>query len=384
MRYRIAVVYAHALAVLAAALALAVATWAHYAYWSWRYREPSGEDELVFGETSDGWRLALGHRRPRGTPRGPPVLLVHGIAANRASLDFVLPRWSLAAFLADAGFECFALDLRGHGASQRKEGAPRAWSFDDYLRLDVPAALEAVRAATGAPRVLWVGHSQGALLGMAACEAYPDRVAGLVALAAPAFFGVLGPLRLAVRFGFLFTGKLNKFVARSLAPFAGYWHPPVSEVVINGRNLTRPVYRRVLVNVVENISAGVLRQFGRWITTDTFASLDGAVDYRALLGACAQPALFVAAEADLIAPPEVVVKEASAWGGEVTVERIGLSSGACCDYGHSDLLFGQRAPEEVFVRVRDWLVAHAEPAALGAQPPEPPECAAGAAAGRTS
>ncbi len=353
---------AQALAVLAAFLALALATWAHYAYWSRHYLARSGEDELLFAETSDGWRLALGRRRPRGTRRGPPVLLVHGIAANRRGLDFVIERWSLAAYLAAAGFECFALDLRGHGDSRRGRGAPRTWSFDDHVRLDVPAALDAVRAATGASRVLWVGHSQGALLGMAACAAYPERVAGLVALAAPAFFGAQGSLRLMVRFGFLFTGRLNRFLARSLAPFSGFWHPPVSEIAINGRNVTRPVYRRVLVNVVENISAGVLRQLGRWIATDTFISLDGVVDYRAALPSCLQPALFVTAEADLIAPPEVVEEEARLWGGEATLLRVGLAGGACCDYGHSDLLFGRRAPEEVFARVRDWLVTHAEPA----------------------
>jgi pimeloyl-ACP methyl ester carboxylesterase len=368
LRLQSGLVSAHALASLAGALALALAVWAHYAYWSRRFSERSGEDEIVFGETRDGWRLALARRRPRGPPLGPPVLLVHGIAANRAAVDFVLERWSLAAHLAAAGFDCFALDLRGHGASRRSPGAPRAWSFDDYLRFDVPAAFDAVRAATGASQVLWVGHSQGALLGMAACSAYADRVAGLVALAAPVYFGAQDPLALLARFGFFFTGRLNRFLARSLAPFSGYWHPPVSEIAINGRNVTRPVYRRVLVNVVENISTGVLRQFGRWIATDTFASQDGAVDYRAALAACRQPALFVAAEADRIAPPEVVEKEASDWGGESALVRVGLAAGACCDYGHSDLLFGRRAPEEVFPRVRDWLVAHAQPALEVARP----------------
>jgi len=349
------------LVILAVLLVLAFATWAHYAFWSRRYFAPTREDELLFAETADGWRLALARRRPRGAPRGPPVLLVHGIAANRGALDFPLEHWSLSAHLAAAGFDCFAFDLRGHGASQRaRPDAPRGWSFDDYVRLDAPAALDAVRAATGALRVLWVGHSQGALLGMAACAAYPERVAGLVALAAPAFFGVQDPLRLAARFGLLLSGRLNRFLARSLAPFSGYWHPPVSEVAINGRNVTRHVYRRVLVNVVENISVGVLRQFARWITTDTFASLDGAADYRAELGTCRQPALFVAAEADRIAPPEVVEQEARAWGGEKAVLRVGLAGGACCDYGHSDLLFGRLAPQEVFPRVRDWLVVHTD------------------------
>jgi pimeloyl-ACP methyl ester carboxylesterase len=357
----------HALpAALAIAVLLALATWAHYAFWTRRYALAGGEDELVFAETADGWRLALGRRRPRGAPLWPPVLLCHGIAANRMSMDFGLERWSLAAHLARAGFDCFALDLRGHGASRpARAGAPRGWTFDDYIRLDVPAALDAVRKATGSDRVLWVGHSQGGLIGMAACALYPDRLAGVVALGSPAFFSGQDPLKLFARFGFLLTGRLNRFVARCLAPWSGYWHPPVSQIAINGRNVTRPVLRRILANVVENISPGVLVQFGRWIATDSFAALDGTVDYREALACCRQPALFVAASADLIAPPAMVERAAAVWGGPAEVAHFGLASSACCDYGHSDLLFGRSAPEEVFPRIASWLESHAAPAPRG-------------------
>jgi pimeloyl-ACP methyl ester carboxylesterase len=351
-----------------ATVAMGLAVWAHYAFWSRRYRLPERADEVLFADTSDGWRLALAHRRPGRAAASPPVLLVHGIAANHQAFDFGLDRWSLASHLAAAGLECFSLDLRGHGASFRagrargrlRRGAPHGWSFDDYLRLDVPAALDAVAAVTGSRQVLWVGHSQGGLLGMAACEAYPDRIAGLVSLAAPVFFDVQDPLKLAARLGFLLTGQLNRFAARCLAPYAGYYHPPVSEVAINGRNVDPPVLRRVLVNVVENISAGVLRQFGGWITRDAFDALDGSLDYRAALGRCHQPALFVAADGDRIAPPSVVERTAAAWGGPADLLRIGLAGSACCDYGHSDLLFGRSAPEEVFPRIRDWLLTHGE------------------------
>jgi pimeloyl-ACP methyl ester carboxylesterase len=223
----------------------------------------------------------------------------------------------------------------------------------------VPAALDAIRAATGHDRVLWVGHSQGGLIGLAACALYPDRLAGIVALGSPVFFGVQDPLRLLARLGFLFIGRLNRFVARCLAPWSGVWHPPVSEIAINGRNVTPPVYRRVLANVVEDVSSGVLRQFFRWIASDSFAALDGAIDYREALARCRQPALFVAAAGDRIAPPAVVERAASCWGGPATVEVVGLATSACCDYGHSDLLFGRAAPEEVFPRIASWLEEHA-------------------------
>ncbi|HZZ84228.1 MAG TPA: alpha/beta hydrolase [Anaeromyxobacteraceae bacterium] len=345
--------------VLAAAAALALATWLHYLFWSWRFRLPSGEDELVRAETGDGWRLALARRRPRAAPRATPVLLCHGLAANRGAMDFGLVRWSLSAFLAAAGFDCFALDLRGHGDSRpARPGAARDWSFDTYLREDVPAALDAVRRVTGAERVLWVGHSQGALLGLAACARYPERLAGVVALAGPTHFGAQRRLLAVERLALRLLARTDRVLARCLAPFSGFWHPPISEVAINGRNVSRPVFRRILANVVEDMPRGVLRQFRDWTDHDRFAAADGSADYRALLARCRQPALFVAARADKLAPPAVVRAGLALWGGEKGYLEIGVAGGHACDYGHSDLLFGMHAPEEVFRPVRDWLVAH--------------------------
>ncbi len=66
-----------AIVVLAALAAL------HYAFWTWRFRLRTGEDEVLRFRTRDGWTLSLGRRRPRGAALRPPVLLVHGIAMNR-------------------------------------------------------------------------------------------------------------------------------------------------------------------------------------------------------------------------------------------------------------------------------------------------------------
>src|SRR3990172_7505660 len=94
----------------------------HYAFWSWFLRLPPREDELLFARTRDGWDLALGRCRPASPGPLPPVLLVHGIAMNRQAFEFGLDRYALADPLARAGFDCFSLDLRGHGASRRRPG----------------------------------------------------------------------------------------------------------------------------------------------------------------------------------------------------------------------------------------------------------------------
>jgi pimeloyl-ACP methyl ester carboxylesterase len=347
---------------LLVAAIVVLATWAHYLFWSWRLRLPEPGDETLPAPTADGWILALARRRPVGTPRPVPVLLVHGIAANHVCMDFPMGRLSLAAHLAEAGFDCFSVDLRGHGRSRPGRGAARrGWDFDDYVKEDLPAAVAAVRHATGAERVAIVGHSQGALLGMAACGTVSDRVAALVAIAGPAWFGVPRPIALAARLAFLVTGRLNRFLARCVAPFSGWFHVPLAEIAWNANNVDGPVYRRVLANVIENIPTGVLREFAAWIRTNTWRSVDGEVDYRAIIGRARQPALFVAAEADLLAPPTVVRRAHDAWGGERAIWVAGREGGCGAPYGHSDLLFGRRAPEEVFPRIREWLVSATEP-----------------------
>jgi len=353
-----------ALAVLAAAAVAAIAALAlfHYAFWSWRLAVPTGEDEVLEARTRDGWTLYLGRRRPRAPARRPPVLLVHGIAMNRQAFDFGVERWSVAAFLAAAGFDCFTLDLRGHGRSRR--GPTRRWNLDTYLAEDLPAALEAIRAATGEERVLYVGHSQGAILGMALCGLWPRRVAALVAIGGPAYFsGALPRLRGLVRLRRLGLGRHFRALARMIAPFSGVWHPAEVELAINARNVDRRIYRRLLANALENLQPGVLDQFAAMIAEDGFRSMDGRVDYRALFPRCAQPALFLSAEKDGLAPPAVVEAAYRAWGGPKRYWSCGR------DYGHTDVLLGRSAPEAVFPVIRDFLVEHSD--AIAAAPAGP-------------
>lgn len=335
------------LGALGALLALALL---HYAFWSWRLSSPAHEDQLIFTRTRDSWRIALGRCRPAGQTRPLPVLLVHGIAMNRQAFEFGIPRYALAAHLAAAGFDCFSLDLRGHGASRRRgPTSPRRWSLDTYLAEDLPAAFEAIRRETGAERVLYVGHSQGALLGLAAAAVHPERMAALVAMAAPVHFDVQERLKKLVRWQYPLRGSLARPVARMIAPFSGYWHPVQAELALNLRNVEPRVYRRLLANVIENLPPGVLDQFDTFIREDSFRSMDRKVDYRAALERCRQPALFVAAEKDGLAPPAVVHAAYRRWGGPkryVVFEH---------EYGHTDLLLGRNAPEVVFPVVRGFL-----------------------------
>lgn len=344
------------LAILLFVAVVAALAAAHVAFWARYYRVLPRQDELRFAATQDGWQIAVARRTPRGPPRTPPVLLCHGLAVNRANLDFGIDRYSVSLFLAQAGFDCFALELRGHGASRRtRKDAPRRWSFDTYLQQDIPAALDEIRAATGSAKVLWVGHSQGALLGLAAAVAYPQRVSAVVAMAPPTHYSAQAELRRVLRFAFLATGR-HRWLLRAASPIAGYLHFPFVQFALNTRNVDPRISRQLMASVVEDISPGVLAQFLKWARTDVFVSEDGSVDYRGGLASARQPALFIAGARDLLAPPAAVRAGYELWGGEKELWIAGREARLSADYGHSDLIFGLRAQEEIFPLVRDWLI----------------------------
>ncbi len=346
------------LAIVAASAVLAVLALAHYAFWTRRLRQPIRDDGIMRAETSDGWRLALGMRLPRGGERLPPVLLVHGISSNRWMLDAGVEAFSLGAYLARGGFRTFALDLRGHGDSREAPRGWSDWSFDDYVEKDIPAALDAIGRATGEDRVLWVGHSLGAVTGLVACQRYAERIAGIIALAGPMSFEHDGPVARYLRWGFLVDGRANRYLSKMIAPFAGVIHPTAAELAVNGRNVDRPVYQRILSNSIENIPGRVFHQMADWVRNDACRSADRAVDYRAGLSTCRQPALFVSAVKDHLAPPAVVRRSYELWGGEKELAEFSVTGGHSAEYGHVDLLLGKKAPLEVYPVILRWLVEH--------------------------
>src|SRR5687768_17623390 len=69
---------------------------------------------------NEGSRVSLFVREHRGATLGAPVLLVHGrSAAAVPSFDLDYLDYSWMRYLADAGFDAFAVDLQGYGHSSK-------------------------------------------------------------------------------------------------------------------------------------------------------------------------------------------------------------------------------------------------------------------------
>ncbi|HMJ13141.1 MAG TPA: alpha/beta fold hydrolase, partial [Polyangiaceae bacterium] len=120
-------------------------------------------------------------------PTRATVLLIHGFGQNRYA--FHLPSRSMVNHLARAGFDVFNVDLRGRGRSGHL-GAARPSAILDFIRHDVPTALDEIANISGSQPVFLVGHSLGGVMAYAVAADHPTRVAGVVSLGAPYHFAL--------------------------------------------------------------------------------------------------------------------------------------------------------------------------------------------------
>ena len=102
--------------------------------------------------------------RTWGPAGGPPVVLLHALGEDSSN-------WAPIASALASSWRAYALDLRGHGASDW----PGSYSIEQ-LTTDLAAFLEVLEL----DRVSLVGHSIGAPPAYLFAARYPDRVAHLV------------------------------------------------------------------------------------------------------------------------------------------------------------------------------------------------------------
>ncbi|ARU58429.1 MAG: alpha/beta hydrolase [Pseudomonadales bacterium] len=121
-----------------------------------------GNCTMSFVPAHDGWQLAVSGYSSQPT-KGLPVLLCHGMGANRLTFDLDADI-SLARYLAAQGYDVYTVDLRAHGKSEKPSWTGRRkwnWGFNDYVYQDLPAVIDFILAETGQKQLNFVGHSMG-------------------------------------------------------------------------------------------------------------------------------------------------------------------------------------------------------------------------------
>lgn len=305
----------------------------------------------------DGARLLM--RRYPGP--GPSVLLLHGLAATSAIVDF--PGRSLARWLAEQGFDVFVPEMRGHGQS---EWPTQSWGMRDYLTQDLPAIFDAICATSGRDELHWVGHSMGGILLMCHAIFCPDpRLqsglsigSALTLCHGPSFYRRYIPLRP------LFESWLRRvpigLFYRVIAPLLGRGllsrleRATVWPANLEGEHI-RALHRLGFCDAPVKLLLDLVTSF-----EETGLSIGATADAPAFhfwqeRHRLKLPLRMFAASRDFNVPADSVIATAQALNNERRLTVFGKASGCQEEYGHCDLVVGRHAETEVWPHIRDWL-----------------------------
>jgi pimeloyl-ACP methyl ester carboxylesterase len=324
------------------------------AFVAWAY-ELDDRPQRIDVTTADGWTVTAWHRPAARRRSSVPVVLCHGLANNHAFMEFRGDQ-NLAKFLSEVGFDCYSLDLRGAGDTRAPDEGPWDATVDDHVRFDLPALVDEISRRSGSRQVVWVGHSLGGVVALAAASSgLRDRFAAIVTIGSPVFFSFPRRLTWLMRLACWLApwGQFNATALKVIAPFAGRAPAPrIAHATANLDNLTPLAQRYLVANVFAPMWKGVLTQLRDWVLHDAFRSSDGATDYRAGVETLRMPMLVIGGTLDHLAPPAATQR----YFELVKSERRELS--LFPGYGHGDLVVGARANLEVYPVVERFLRAH--------------------------
>lgn len=318
-----------------------------------------------------GWAAAGPARIPTGARAtiaverrpgaGPPVLLVHGIASRGAFFDLG-PGPDFADVLVESGFDVWLVDLRGHGHG--REGRRRApGGLDAYGTADLRAAIDHVRASTGAPKVGLVGHSMGGMAaGVLLASGGHPALGALVVLGSPIDFRSRDGLRALGRAGMTVGGVLPPIAVPAMARRASRWERlpfGLEDALWSPGSLTAAERAALLDGGVSPLFPAEQRQIARSIRKGGLLAHGspalGAIDQSPV------PILAIAGAGDRVAPPPTVARWATGSGGPRAWVVAGKESGFDADLGHCDLVVGRAARAQVAPRVAQFLAAQLAP-----------------------
>lgn len=128
-------------------------------------------------QTKDGFLLAIQHipygRRASTGKSGPPVFLQHGLFQGGDTWFMNSAEESLGFILADQGFDVWVGNVRGtrwshgHTTLSIHQQAFWDWSWQELAQYDLVEMITYVYTETNS-KVLFVGHSQGTIMALAA------------------------------------------------------------------------------------------------------------------------------------------------------------------------------------------------------------------------
>jgi len=315
--------------------------------------------------TPDGSSIGLIHLGAPEHPLAlPPVLLVHGLAANHRNQD-LHPDHSIARHLHERGRDVWLVTLRSGEP-------PRTWAersrirYDSIVDHDLAVATQEVLARTGATQLDYVGYSMGGMLlyGAMSDPMMRARIRRVAIIGSPSFLHVPLWLRWLMRIGAMVPTRLMptipvRFTVSLVADVAHAVRTPIHSILVaENASARKGILATAMVVVLEDMPGPLVSDFCRWQ-----ARPDGTVTYRgtpvvSFLPSATMPALFIAGSKDPLGRRASVHAAFEAWGGtEKEFIFLGRESGASTDYAHGDMVLSNEAKREVFEPLEAFLRA---------------------------
>jgi len=356
--------------------------------------QPKPTDPVSYWtKTDDNWSLHILRYQPATLdPNRAPVILCHGLSHNNSFWD-LSDEVSFAKYLQREGFDVWSVSLRGAGQStkptlsqirqlfrlnlsaltpenivNREPGLLRLnWTVDDHINHDIPAVLEYVLKQTQSQKVIWIGHSMGAMIMFAYLGLHADAPV-------QSFIGISGPMYMVhpandvlellanqediVQVSNLTTGTNLRAVVGVLA--GNMVSTPIDQLFLNETNVDPAIIRTFYYRNQDDISPGQLNQLLRFVRIGDFCSSDGKVDYTTNVSKIRVPTLQIVGQLDNFAPPGFVTEIHRQLGSTKKAMRVfGTINGYKANYGHDDIIIGKYARDEVFPYLVTWLKTEA-------------------------
>ena len=290
------------------------------------------ESQSHFIAVSGGAALHLRHFPGPGTP----AFLLHGAIEN-GRVFYSNSGRGLAPFLASHGLDVYVLDLRGRGRSTPSISRGATHGQAQSISEELPAAADFIAARRPGVAQLWISHSWGGVLQLAALARQPERLAQIAAMVQ---FGVKRSITVYSASRLLRVELGWKILSPLIAACVGYL--PARRLGFGGDS--------------ETIAS--LRASNAWIRPGAWLDPDDGFDYAKALQSLQLPPLLAltgAADAVLGHPKDVRLLLREIRMNEDSLIIVGKRNGYAHDYDHINLLTHHDAPSDHFNTVVAWL-----------------------------
>ena len=342
--------------------------------------------EVYKTKTIDGWTIALKRfKKSNFFADNAPVVLCHGFN-NNEKIWYLEEKYSLAYYLYDKGYDVWLVSLRGSGDSTKPglsefrslsrfdllkipETLVKAalslnkfdWNIDDHINKDIPAAIELVKKETGHEQVTWIGHSLGGMIAYAYLQGGGKGIERFIPIAAPMIIpqppndllAVIRDQQAVMYLSLIF----NRTVASQFqAVSAGTLKTDFDLLFYNPDNTETGVTIKMYQKAIEDVSPGAIGQLREMIASGEFFSADKQINYSANLHKVKVPILCLGGLYDSLAPPMSIHFAYNNVSSQDKSMRIfSMANGYYANYGHTDLIIGKKAPQEIYPYILSWL-----------------------------